>query len=146
MGWTSRIDSIKSRYELIKQEQLEGVLESFRHRDQDAAGRGGGLLGFSGLMMASDLVFLSADALRPKPLWADVALVALIVLAAGAWLAYLSLSVSGDYTRDTTARAFLERWEQQLRRRSLIQRFGAALTVLGTSIFLLAMLANRIWP
>ena len=138
----SRLDLIRARYELIRQEQLDGVLERFRMRDSDLAARGGGPLGFSGLMMASDLVFLYAGKPPPERL-ADVALLAAFVLAASAWLAYRSLAMAANYTQDTTVRAFLERWEKQLLRRSSVQRAGAALTALGTSMFLLAMLANH---
>jgi hypothetical protein len=139
----SRLDQIKERYDAIRQEQLDGVLESFRFRDSDLATRGGGLLGFSGLMMASDLVFLYASR-DPKWPWAEVALGAAFVLAAGAWLAYRSLAMSTDYSRDTTPRAFLERWQNHLLRRGRMQRAGAALTALGTAMFLAAMLANRL--
>ena len=138
----SRIESIKARYDLIRQEQLDGVLESFRMRDSDLAARGGGLLGFSGLMMASDLVFLYAGK-APQQALADVALVAAFVLAGSAWLAYRSLALAANYTQDTTARAFLERWEKHLLRRGRLQQAGAALTAIGTSMFLLAMVANR---
>ncbi len=141
----SRIDAIKARYDLIRQEQLDGVLESFRSRDGDVAGRGAGLLGFSGLMMACDLVFLYAST-PPSWQWSDLALAAAFVLAAGAWLAYRSLIASANYAKDTTARAFLERWEKQLHRRSSVQRTGAALTALGTLMFLLAMLGHRVCP
>jgi hypothetical protein len=148
----SRLDQIKERYEAIRQEQLDGVLESFRFRDSDMATRGGGLLGFSGLMMASDLVFLYASRTPDTP-WVQLALAAAFVLAAGAWLAYRSLAMSTDYSRETTARAFLERWQNHLARRGRTQRAGAALTALGTAMFLAAMLANRLcerswcsWP
>jgi hypothetical protein len=146
MGRTSRIDAIKLRYELIRQEQLDGVLDSFRNRDQDVSTRGAGLLGFAGLMMASDLVFLSAEkaSLAPRDYWDHVALAAVFVLSGGAWLAYKSLSLAADYSRDTTARAFLERWEGHLRRRSAFQKAGAVVTALGTAMFLLAMLATRL--
>lgn len=139
----SRIDQIRARYDVIRQEGLEGVLESFRFRDGDLAARGGGLLGFSGLMMASDLVFLfaSKEPLRP---WLQLALAAAFVLAGGAWLAYRSLAMSANYSRDTTAREFLERWEKQLLRRASAQRASAALTALGTSTFLVAMVANHV--
>jgi len=141
----SRIDAIKARYDLIRQEQLDGVLESFRSRDGDIAARGAGLLGFSGLMMACDLVFLYAST-SPSWHWGDLALAASFVLAAGAWLAYRSLVASANYARDTTARAFLERWEKHLLRRTSVQRAGAALTTFGTSMFLVAMLGHRICP
>ena len=74
---------------------------------------------------------------------ADVALAAAFVLAGGAWLAYRSLAVAANYSQDTTARAFLERWEKHLLRRGRLQRAGATLTGIGTSMFLLAMVANR---
>jgi hypothetical protein len=141
----SRIDSIKARYDLIRQGQLDGVLESFRSRDSDLAARGGGLLGFSGLMMASDLVFLYADKSPPR-MWTDLALAAAFVLAVSAWLAYRSLAMSTNYAQDATARAFLERWEKHLLRRSFVQRFGAAFTALGTALFLLAMIGSRFFP
>ena len=141
----SRIDSIRARYDLIRQEQLDGVLESFRLRDSDLAARGGGLLGFSGLMMASDLVFLYAGKSPPQHL-ADVALVAAFVLAGSAWLAYRSRAIAANYSQDTTARTFLERWEKHLLRRGRLLRTGAAFTAFGTSMFLLAMVANRLAP
>jgi hypothetical protein len=139
----SRIDAIKARYDLIRQEQLDGVLESFRFRDGDLAARGGGLLGFAGLMMASDLVFIYANS-QPSEPWAGIGLAAAFVLAVGAWLAYRSLTMAADYSRDATARAFLERWERQLRRRRSAQRISAGLTALGTCMFLCAMLAHRL--
>jgi hypothetical protein len=148
MAGQSRIDAIKARYQAISEQQLDGVLESFRFRDQDLATRGGGLLGFSGLMMAADLVFLTLDKskldARLQMFWSDVALVAVLILAAGAWLAYRSLALAADYSKDNTAREFLEHWERQLLRRSAIQRTGAFLTALGTAVFLLAMIGHRL--
>ena len=121
------------------------MLDSFRMRDADLEARGGGLLGFSGLMMASDLVFLYAGKAPPQAL-ADVALAAAFVLAGGAWFAYRSLAIAANYTQDTTALAFLERWERLLLRRARLQRTGATLTATGTAMFLLAMAANRFAP
>ena len=96
-------------------------------------------------MMASDLVFLYAGKPPPQQL-ADVALAAAFVLAGSAWLAYRSLAIAENYTQDTTARAFLERWEKHLLRRARLLRAGAALTAFGTSMFLLAMVTNRFAP
>jgi hypothetical protein len=141
----SRIGSIKQRYEQIRQEQLDAVVDSFRMRDSDLAARGGGLLGFSGLMMASDLVFLYAGK-APAQALADVALAAAFVLASGSWFAYRSLAIAANYTKDATALAFLERWENHLLRRGRLQRVGALLTAIGTLMFLLAMAANRWFP
>jgi hypothetical protein len=138
----SRIGSIKARYEQVRQERLDAVVDSFRMRDSDLAARGGGLLGFSGLMMASDLVFLYAGKSPPQAL-ADMALAAAFVLAGGSWFAYRSLAIAANYSKDTTALAFLERWEKHLLRRGRLQRTGALLTAVGTLMFLLAMAANR---
>ena len=139
----SRIDAIKHRYELIEQEQLDGVMESFRARDHDLNARGGGLLGFAGLMMASDLVVLYAEKSLQHFHWAAVAFGAVFVLAAGGWFAYRSLTMAANYSKDSTARAFLERWEVQLRRRAFTQQLSAVFTGLGTSMFLCAMLADH---
>ena len=60
MKWGYGIDDYKKRYDAITQEQLESVLQAIRYRDQDFSSKGGALLGFSGLMMASGLVLLTA--------------------------------------------------------------------------------------
>ena len=69
-----------------------GELSHARFRSRSQGRRA---VGFFGLMMASDLVFLYAGK-APHQALADVALVAAFVLAGSAWLAYRSLAARGE--------------------------------------------------
>lgn len=75
---------------LSKEEGTTHELEQLRFRDADLSTNGGAMLGFSGLMLASNLVFLSADPsslIAPRIEFAWLAFVALFVLAGGSYFA-----------------------------------------------------------
>ena len=73
------------------------VIESLRYRDQDHHVKSGAILGFSGLLIASDLVQLSASCgtiayMSPTSEWLPIARIALIVLMSSAALSLVSIS------------------------------------------------------
>lgn len=80
---------------LCKAEGRKAELEQLRFRDVDLSANGGAMLGFSGLMFASDLVFLSASResfIAPWPGLDVLGLGALILLGAGALSATMSVN------------------------------------------------------
>lgn len=148
MKWGFGIDDYKKRYDAITQEQLESVLQAIRYRDQDFSSKGSALLGFSGLMMASDLVLLTSSKdsvfLVPKSPWTYLAFLALYGLAIGAWFAYRSMIASGNFSKNSHGRIYLEEFDQLLARRESLLRIGGTCTAIGTITFLTAMLASVI--
>ena len=78
-------------------EPKQRIVESLRYRDQDHHSKCGALLGFSGLLIASDLVQFAASPdtiayMRPESPWLPVAGVGLLALIASAALSIVSMS------------------------------------------------------
>jgi hypothetical protein len=91
---------------LAKREDIVVEHDHVRFRDSDLSIKGGALLGFGGLMLAADLVFLSAgsDSFIGKGMSAGrtcgyVGFAGLFLLMAGAFCAALSIMISrnGSY-------------------------------------------------
>jgi hypothetical protein len=74
--------------DLAKSEGTIAEHDHVRFRDSDLSIKGGSLLGFAGLMLAADLVFLSADKdsfIGSDKSWGVLGFAAMIFLMAGAF-------------------------------------------------------------
>jgi hypothetical protein len=125
----------------------EGTIEEHDHvrfRDSDLSIKGGALLGFAGLMLAADLVFLSADKesfIGWDKSWGLVGFAALIFLMAGAFCSLLSIMISRKGTYETAWSSFgLMKLYHGRRRRWLSA--SAWLTTAGTLIYLASMIGQ----
>ena len=82
---------------LAKKEDIVAEHDHVRFRDSDLSIKGGALLGFGGLMLAADLVFLSADPnsfIGVTKSCGYVGFAALFLLMIGAFAAVLSIMIS----------------------------------------------------
>jgi hypothetical protein len=139
------IDQYYSRIGLFTNDLDRAVLESMRTVDQDLSAKAGGLLRFAGLMLATDLVFLSADSdafLRPEGAWGHVGILALLVLAFASFCAYNSMRLTGRYT-GSDANSILSEYSTLLKRRNRWAAAGFALAVLGTTMCLAAIAVSK---
>ena len=89
---------------LAKNENILAEHDHVRFRDLDLSIKGGAVLGFAGLMLAADLVFLAAaddSFIAPHKSCGYVALAGLFLLMAGAFCAVLSIMISRKGTYQT---------------------------------------------
>jgi hypothetical protein len=129
---------------LAKQEGIAPEHDHVRFRDSDLSIKGGALLGFAGLMLAADLVFLSADKesfIGSNKSWGVVGFSALIFLMAGAFCSLLSIMISRKGTYESAWSSFgLMKLYHDRRRRWLSA--SAWLTAAGTLIYLGSMIGQ----
>ena len=130
--------------DLAKTEELIAEHDHVRFRDSDLSIKGGSLLGFSGLMLAADLVFLSADKdsfIGSDKSWGVLGFAALIFLMGGAFCSLLSIMISRNGTYQTAWSSFgLMKLYHDWRRRWL--NASAWLTAAGTLIYLGSMIGQ----
>lgn len=126
---------------LCKAEGNQFELEHLRFRDVDLTSNGGAMLGFSGLMLASDLVFLSANPqsfIAPREAYAWLGFLALLVLAGGSYFATSSIVERvniRDQSFDTPFEYFGAVETYHDKRRAWLA-WSRRLTFLGTLMFL----------
>jgi hypothetical protein len=136
---------------LAKTEDILHEHDHVRFRDSDLSIKGGALLGFGGLMLASDLVFLSAgrDSFIRLSVVEDAALRAcgaigfagLLLLMGGSFCAVLSIMISRKGTYQTAWSSFgLMKLYHDRRRRWL--NASAWLIAAGTFVCLASMLGQ----
>lgn len=124
------------------------VLESLRYRDHDHHVKSGAILGFSGLIIASDLVQFSADPqtiayLALSSPWLPVARVGLLALLGSAALSIVSISMGPKrYSNDPWTA--LEEFSRLIDRRSWTEIVAIWLCV-GGSMASLASLITRLF-
>ena len=127
--------------ELVRREGIADEHNHVRFRDSDLSIKGAALLGFAGLTLAADLVFLSADPqsfIAPDRSCGAVGFAALFVLVAGALCAVASILISRTGAYESAWSSFgLMKIYHDRRRRWL--KASAALTCLGTLMYLMAM-------
>jgi hypothetical protein len=133
-----RDEELRARYGYLiayDDAQLQ-ILDNFRHRDQAIAFKSGAVLGFSGLMIASSLVQMSAgvdsvlhiDGAEP---WFPLFSVGLVLLFGSAIFA-LSAIISGTTRNDASSIASLERYERLVTFRRNLMVGSVLLSLLGT--------------
>jgi hypothetical protein len=129
---------------LAKNEDIVAEHDHVRFRDSDLSIKGGALLGFAGLMLAADLVFLSAadnSFIAPHKSCGNVGLAGLFLLMAGALCAVLSIMISRKGAYQTAWSSFgLMKLYHDRRRRWLVA--SAWLNTAGTLVYLASMLAQ----
>jgi hypothetical protein len=106
---------------LAKQEDIVVEHDHVRFRDSDLSIKGGALLGFGGLMLAADLVFLSASAdsfIGMNKPCGYVGFAGLFLLMAGAFCAVLSIMLSrkGAYNTAWSSFGLMKLYHDQRRR------------------------------
>lgn len=127
--------------ELVKRDGIRDEHDHVRFRDSDLSVKGAAILGFSGLMLAADLVFLSAakDSLI-APDWSCgwAGLAALYVLVMSAFCAVYSIMISRQGRYETGWSSFgLMKLHHDRRQRWL--RISGLFTCLGTVMYLMAV-------
>jgi hypothetical protein len=131
---------------LARDEGARDEHDHVRFRDSDLSIKGGALLGFSGLMLAADLVFLSADpqsfiGRSSSDTWGYVGFAGLFLLMAGALCAVLSIMISRHGSYRTVWSSFgLMKLYHDRRRRWL--NASAWLTAAGSLVYLASMLGQ----
>ena len=129
---------------LAKTEDILDEHDHVRFRDSDLSIKGGALLGFGGLMLAADLVFLSADPqsfIGTSKTWGYIGLAGLFLLMAGAFCAVLSIMISRKGTYQTAWSSFGLMKLYHDRRRSWLN-WSAWLIAAGTLVYLASMLGQ----
>jgi len=128
--------------DLAKRDGVRDEHDHVRFRDSDLSVKGAAILGFSGLMLAADLVFLSAEKesfIAPDKTWGMVGFAALFVLVAGAFCAVMSIMISRTGRYETAWASFgLMKLYHDRRIRWL--NAGGVLTCAGTLMYLLGMI------
>lgn len=122
----------------------QAELEHLRFRDADKSVKGGAMLGFSGLMVAADLVFLSAGEGSFIPggsLYAWGGFVALFILLLGSLYSTWSILEPGKITKaeyESTFEFFgaVSKYHERTERLLVI---SITLTGIGTGAFLLSL-------
>lgn len=127
--------------ELVKRDGIRDEHDHVRFRDSDLSVKGAAVLGFSGLMLAADLVFLSAGKdsfIAPEKTCGAIGISALYVLVAGAFCAVLSMMISrkGRYETGWESFGLMKRFHDQRQRWLAV---GSVCTGAGTVMYLLAM-------
>jgi len=129
---------------LAKNEDIVAEHDHVRFRDSDLSIKGGALLGFGGLMLAADLVFLSAapdSFIGMNKQCGYVGFAGLFLLMAGAFCAVLSIMISRKGAYQTAWSSFgLMKLFHDRRRRWL--NASAWLIAAGTLIYLASMLGQ----
>jgi hypothetical protein len=129
---------------LAKNEDIVVEQDHVRFRDSDLSIKGGALLGFAGLMLAADLVFLSAASdsfIGVNKTFGYVGFAGLFLLMAGAFCAVLSIMISrkGEYQTAWSSFGLMKLYHDR-RRRWL--NASAWLIALGTLVYIAAMLGQ----
>jgi hypothetical protein len=129
---------------LAKDENIVVEQDHVRFRDSDLSIKGGALLGFAGLMLAADLVFLSAASdsfIGVNRTFGNVGFAGLFLLMAGAFCAVLSIMISrrGEYQTAWSSFGLMKLYHDR-RRRWLYA--SAWLIALGTLVYIAAMLGQ----
>jgi hypothetical protein len=129
---------------LARREDIVAEHDHVRFRDSDLSIKGGALLGFGGLMLAADLVFLSADPnsfIGMDKSCGTVGFAGLFLLMAGAFCAVLSIMISRKGTYQTAWSSFgLMKIYHDRRRRWL--NGSAWLIGAGSLVYLASMLGQ----
>lgn len=125
----------------VKQEGIEAEHEHVRFRDTDLSIKGGAILGFAGLMLAADLVFLSASPdsfIKLTSSCGNIGYGALMLLVAGSFCALTSIMISrkGRYHSAWSSFGLMKLYHD---RRRLWLNASAVLTMAGTFLYLSAM-------
>src|SRR5262245_351993 len=127
--------------DLAKRDAIRDEHDHVRFRDSDLSVKGAAILGFSGLMLAADLVFLSAGKdsfIAPERTCGAFGVAALFVLVAGAFCAVMSIMISRKGSYETAWASFgLMKLYHDRRIRWL--NASGVLTCAGTLMYLLAM-------
>jgi len=125
-------------------ESKTNELEHLRFRDADKSVKGGAMLAFSGLMMAADLVFLSAGEgafIPSNSPYAWGGFWALALLLGGAFFATWSIMEPGGISHreypDTDE--FIAAVSEYHERREKFLKWSIRLTGLGTFVFMAAL-------
>lgn len=130
--------------DLAKKEQIVDEHNHVRFRDSDLSIKGGAFLGFAGLMLAADLVFLSAGKdsfIAPDRSCGLVGFAGLFFLMGGAFCSFLSIMISRKGTYDTAWSSFgLMKLYHDKRRRWLTA--SAWLTAAGALMYLASMVGQ----
>ncbi len=134
---------------ICKLEEKLPELEHLRFRDSDLSANGGAMLGFAGLMLASDLVFLSAPTesfIAPRPGLDAAGLYALFLLALAALFATLSITEPGRLRAEKFDKAGEFFWavEQFLERRRRHLFWSKGLAGVGAAVFLFAIFLSSL--
>lgn len=136
---------------LANEEGIRDEHDHVRFRDQDLSVKGAAMLGFAGLMLAADLVFLSAGEgsyIAAEKTCGTMGFAALYVLLVGAFCAVISIMITRGGRYETAWAAFgLMKLYHDRRRRWL--NAASTLTCLGALIYLASMSAlvlnGRCW-
>ena len=127
--------------ELVRRDGIAEEHDHVRFRDQDLSVKTAAVLGFAGLMVAADLVFLSAgegSIIRPDRSCGLAGFAALYVMLAGALCAVASIMISrrGRYETGWASFGLMKLYHD---RRQRWLSAASILTFLGTALYLVAM-------
>ncbi len=130
--------------DLVRKEGIAEEHDHVRFQDSDLSVKGAAVLGFAGIMLAADLVFLSADKesfIAPGRTCGTWGVVALFVLMAGALCAAISILVSrkGTYTSAWNSFGLMKLYHD--RRRRWLNASGM-LSGLGTIMYVLLVVGQ----
>lgn len=125
----------------------ERIIESLRYRDQDHHIRCGAILGFAGLLIASDLVQLSAGErtiafMDRNSGWLPVAALSMIALMASASLSLVSISWGRWSSYSAKPWEALHQLADMINLRSFIESVAIAFCVAGFLGSLSSLLAT----
>lgn len=127
--------------DLVRRDGIRDEHDHVRFRDSDLSVKGAAILGFAGLMLAADLVFLTAGKesfVAPDRSCGWLGVASLYVLVAGAFCAMLSIVMTRKGRYDTGWASFgLMKIHHDRRQRWLWA--GSALTGIGTLMYLIAI-------
>lgn len=127
--------------DLVKRDGIRDEHDHVRFRDSDLSVKGAAILGFAGLMLAADLVFLTAGKesfVSPERSCGWMGVASLYVLVVGAFCAMLSIVMTRKGRYDTGWASFgLMKIHHGYRQRWLWA--GSALTGIGTIMYLAAI-------
>lgn len=128
--------------DFVRRDDIAAEHDHVRFRDSDLSIKGAALLGFAGLMLAADLVFLSAGKdsfIAPDRSCGMAGVGGLFVLMAGSFCAVLSIMISRTGVYQSAWGSFgLMKLYHDRRRRWLAA--SAWLTAVGTLICITSML------
>lgn len=146
-------DVFDRRYGNVLAAKRSGYIEPLEHarfRDNDLSVKGAGLLGFAGLMLACDFVFLAASKdsfIEPAGGWAVVGLAGAFVLTVGAFCALYSIFLSDRHevpfeTEEERARPFLISAHELFERRRKWLQLGMIYTFVGATAYIAAIMIS----
>jgi len=120
----------------------EKILSSIRFRDQDQSTKGGAILAFAGLLIASSLVQFTAPpesilALQANSVFAKASYLGLALLFLSSFFSLWSLVASRSYSQDV--QLALLQFDRLVSKRAWLIRLAFFFCFLGTVCFLITL-------